>query len=1300
VGGVSSPSPAIVLTKKDFGRVLTIWRETAGLTVRDLARKADVPSGTVSGWCTGRHLPTLSQKVMFLRLLATCGVTDDVEIQEWVACWLRLRRPLGQQVAEAPTPYRGLEPFQAEHADWFFGRSRLTETLVRRVTTGLPGLVIVVGPSGSGKSSVLRAGLMATLCGYAQAVDRWQGVLLTPGQHPISVLATQLAVVEDVAADIVEAELWTQPAHAAQRIRQRAAGHLLIVVDQLEEIFTACADTAEQAAFFAALRELSGPADDTLRSDDEVRVVASMRADFYPDALRWPLLAQGLQDNQVTVGPMTENELRQAIVEPARVAGMDFENGLTHVLLRDLAPAGAVRGAGDISALPLLSHALLATWEQGHRRTMTITDYTATGGIHGAIGQTADAVFADLTDAERALVRRLFLRLVHVGDNTPDTRRRVQLQELTGSPEDDHYAQTREVLGRYVDQRLVTADADGVEISHEALLQAWPRLRHWIDTDRSGHRLHRQLTEAAQEWHDAERDPDALYRGVRLDAAVDWVTSQDHSGELNQLEQQFVEASVQAYRAERLRERRRTRRLRWLAAALGVLVLLSGATTIYSIQQRATADRERNLAISRQVAGTANRLRDSDPALAAQLAVAAYRIAPTVEARSSVLSASGSPTVTRMLRPSGALQFVALNPAGTLLAAAGAARSDTTVLLWDLRDPNRPALLGSPLTGHTAEIWAVAFSSDGNTLATGSADHTVRLWNVADAAHPKPIGGPLTGPEDEILAVEFSPDGSTLAVGSRDKTLRLWDVHDREHPVTTGAPLTGAAGEVRSVAFAPTGNLLAIADEQKAVRIWDLADRQHPRPLRAPLAMSSRVNTVAFSPDGMTLAAGSNDGSVRLWTMTDPAQPTPAGQLTRETGWINAIAFSANGKMLAAASANASVQVWDLTRHALQLDLPHAEPVTTVAFREQDQALYTNGADGIARRWLVPGPVLPTAARQVTGLDFHPHRPLLVTGGTDLQLWDVTNRNRPMPVGPALTAPPDSDRLTGTVVINPDGHTVAAATRAGNNVLLWDITTPEHPSQQPIRLSGHTAQIKHVAFNRRGDLLASTSEDGTVRLWNIKDVRNLPAPIVLNPGIGFIFAAEFSLNDQLLIAVAQNGNIALWDVRDPQHPTAIGKPIAVALDDARSLAISPDSRTLAIGIADGTVRLWDIENPSAPTQLQRPITGPDGYIQSLMFNPDGSILAGGAAGQTWLWNVTDRRQPHTLTILQTPKTITWKLQFSPDGQTLAAADGNIHLWDIDPEHVFQGICASAGDKITESEWEKHIPDAIYQSTCP
>jgi WD40 repeat protein/transcriptional regulator with XRE-family HTH domain len=1284
------PRPANVVTKRDFGVALTALRENAGFTVRDLAKKIDVPLGTVSGWCTGRHLPTLSQKELFLRLLVTCGVSAH-DLDDWLACWLRLRRPLGRLRSDVPTPYRGLEPFQPEHADWFFGRSRLVETLVRRVTSTSPGVVTVVGSSGSGKSSLLRAGLMPALGRDGPAGGRWQALAFTPGSRATAVLAAQLAMVADVPANTIEAELRDQPERAATRVWKLATGPVLLVVDQFEELFTTNTDVTEQEVFVTSLNALA------VSATDAVRVVVGMRADFYPDALRLPTLAEALQENQVTVGSMADDELRQAIVEPARRAGLEVEAGLVDLLLRDLGPAGARHGA-----LPLLSHALLATWEQGQRRAMTIADYVATGGIHGAVAKTAEAVFTGLAESEQTRARQLFLRLVHVGDSTPDTRRRAQLEELTGGLDDG--SGTRELLGRYVDRRLITADVDGVEISHEALLDSWPRLREWIDTDRSGLRVHRRLTEAARNWADTGRDPGALYRGVRLDAALDWVTRQHHRDELNQLEQEFVDASDQATRAERVRARRGTLRLRWLVAALATLLLVSAGATVYSIQQTDAADRERNLAVSRQVAGTANRLADSDPGLAAQLAVAAYRIAPTVEATSSLIAAAGRPTVSRMVRPGGALQAVAVNPAGTLLAAAGATDSDTTVLLWDLRAPRRPRLLDARLTGHRGPVYAIAFSSDGATLVTGSTDKTVRLWDVANPARPRAVGKPLTGPDNDVLAVEFTPDGDTLAIGSRDGTLRLWDVRDREHPIPASPTLTGVTGEVRAVAFHPGGDIMAVAEGatgRGTIRVWDVQDPGHPRQLGAPLTTPSRLNTVAFSPDGTMLAAGSNDATVRLWTMTNPASPVPAGSLTGLVGWINAVTFSADGRYLAAANASARVQAWDVTTQQLWLDLPHAEPVTSVTFREGDRALYTNGADGIARRWLVPGPVLPTEGRQIVGMAFHPTRPLLVDGGIDTRLWDLANRDHPSLLGPPVTTAPGSDRMTGSVALHPDGATLATAIRADNAIVLWDLSDASHPRQYPNRLAGHTALIESITFSHDGRLLVTTGDDGTVRLWNTEDVREPTALATFDLRVGFVYAAAFSQDDDILAAVTQNGYVGLWDVHDPRRPRPLGKPVRVATDDARSLAINPDGDTLAVGIANGTVGLWDIENPRVPRAAGPAITGPDGFVHALAFNRDGSMIAGGAgAGQTWVWRVTKKRNLDPFAILDVPATTIWTLQFAPDGHTLAAAAGDIHMWDTDPHRAVQRICARAGDPISGMEWTKNIPDEPYREVCP
>jgi energy-coupling factor transporter ATP-binding protein EcfA2 len=605
-GGVSfhdgATDPDRISTRQEFADGLTLLRERAGLTVRDVAQKIGLPSATVGGYFGGRHLPPVKPADQLPKIISVCGVDDAAEIEKWRAALSRVRRAPGRRPAYAPVPYRGLKSFQPEDADWFYGRQRLTDILLQNLSAQPDpgGLLAVVGPSGSGKSSLLRAGLIPALRSNALGIAgsaAWPLTLLTPGVRPARELATQLTAITSNDQD----RLLTG---------SRDVSRLVIVVDQFEEIFTLCQDESERLAFITAL---CGAAD--RGPEPGALVIIGLRADFYPHALRYPELVSALQSRQILVGPMTEEELRSAITGPARRAGLDIEDGLVEVLLRDLVPAmdHDEPAAHDAGALPLLSHALLTTWERSHGGRLTVADYRDSGGIHGAVAASAEEVYAELTDVQKDLARQIFTRLVHVADDTADTRRRVPRGELLLRNGD-----AQPVLDAFIDKRLITAGNDEVEMAHEALLHAWPRLRQWIDSDSISVRTHHQLRAAAEVWRDSDRDSAALYGGGRLEAADEWAALPAHNDDLNSLEREFLDASIAQRLAAERSARRQNRKLRSFVGALAALFLVAGTLAIVAYQQKNVATSQRDIAISRQVATDADQLRTTDIALAMQ----------------------------------------------------------------------------------------------------------------------------------------------------------------------------------------------------------------------------------------------------------------------------------------------------------------------------------------------------------------------------------------------------------------------------------------------------------------------------------------------------------------------------------------------------------------------------------------------------------------------------------------------------------------------------------------------------------
>ena len=1299
--------PDRIATQHDFARELTRARQQAGRTVREVARAAGIPPSTAGDYFAGRHLPPATQPELLRTILRACGEADPARLAAWSDALARIRRGPGRRPA-SPPPYLGLASFQPEDEKRFFGREELTSRLASLVAgAGSPGAaagvpLAVVGPSGSGKSSLLRAGLIPALAGRPGP----RLALFTPGGTPLAGLARELARLgtgpgQPAREDAIETALRAGPASAARLLGPSGTtpGKPVIVVDQFEEVFTECPGEADRQRFITAVCALAGPA----------VVAIALRADFYDHALRYPELARALQEQQVVVGPMTREEVRRAIIGPARLARVTVDDGLVELLLRDLAPRGrtgppdaGAAAAHEPGALPLLSHALLTTWNHSHGGRLTVADYQAGGGILDAIAQTADEVYASLDEPGRDIARRLFLRLVHVTDDAPQARSTVRLSDLRDWPE--AAASTGDVLDRFVTARLITVDSGSAQISHEALLTAWPLLRAWIDDNRDGLRERRRISQAAQAWDEAGRDHAALLRGGQLALARDWASDPVNRETLSPVARMFVDTSIVGEKLHEAAERNRTRRLHRLVASLTALVVVTISLAGYAFQQReaATAARSRATtaaatAQSREVAVEAGQARGQDPALAAQLSVAAYRIAATAEARASLLESSGTPDAAALIDSAGPVQAVSLSPGRRVLAVAAA---DGSLRLWDVARPGHPVPLGGPLLPKNGKepLYTAAFSADGTLLAAAGAGRKVWLWNVRNPARAVRLA-PLAGPASTIYSLAFSPRGPVLAAGSADDTVRLWDVADPADPAPVGRPLTGPASYVQSVAFSPDGRTLAAGSADDTIRLWDVADPARPAALGPPLTGPAKmVTSVAFSPGGGLLAAGSQDEKVWLWDVRSPRRPVPAGTLTGAADWVNTVSFSPDGRSLAAGSSDSQVRVWDLASRAVTATLPHPQPITSLAW-DGDGRLVSGGADGEARIWALPSPVLP-AGSPVNSVAFAPRGGLLAVGGSRLEMWDARRRTELSAV-----TPPAGAGIVNAVGFSPGGSVLATGYGDGQ-LQLWRVSSAGQlaPLSQPVRAEqSGTDLVEYAAFSPDGRLLATCGDDGAIRLWSVTDPAR-PRLVATVPDSGtYVFSVAFRRDGTLLAAASADGLARLWDIASPARPTLVGRPLGGLASYAYSVAFSPDGATLAVGSADKSVHLWNVTDPARAVPLGPPLTGPGGYVYSVAFSPDGRMLGTAVTdGTVWLWRVADPARPSLLATLTGPAGNVYSVSFSPDGQTIAAgsADSTVRLWDTGTAAAASAVCGTAGQPLTVAQWRAYLPGRRYEAPCP
>ncbi|MGB3296558.1 MAG: CHAT domain-containing protein [Phormidesmis sp.] len=1139
------------------------------------------------------------------------GLEDEFPGASWlpVLCQNPAVEPIAwAQMGGIPAcPYRGLAAFQESDTHLFFGREQVTKDLLAAVQRPF---VAVTGPSGSGKSSVVYAGLVPWL--KRSGDQNWKIVSCRPGSRPFDNLAEALITdwhpqnSEHCRLQVLELAVCFQ--QNPQALCEAVAQHQipgtrqLLIIDQFEELYTLCSE-ADRQPFLDLLL-------DAVNAAPAFTLLITLRADFYGWALSDRRFSDALHMGGYNLGPMTHAELARAIAEPARQMQIALEPGLTDKLIQAT--------ANNAGRLPLLEFALSELWSQQQNGCLTHEAYQTIGGVEKALANHAEAIYSQFALAEQRQMQRVFMQLIEPGAGSEATRRVANRDEV---------GETWDLVSRLASARLVVTSQnpvtgkEAVEIIHEALIRGWGRLTRWLQVDGEFRRWQEDLRQARGQWENSEREEAALLRGKQLINAKDWYDARQD--ELSLADRQFVQSSLLAQEQVTKRERRR-QYLTFAGLCMGMFITLSLSGVAWWGSQRARLSEVEAIATASDSLLISNQRLDALVAsLRAQRKLESVRWPwPHPEMPAEVESVlrqalSRADEKNRLLGHTAGTTAVAFSHDGLIVSAG----QDGTVKLWQ---PD--GTLSKNLNAHSAEIWGLAISPDGQTIASASDDKTVKLWRRDGT----PLAT-LTGHGDAINAVAFSADGQQLTAADQGGIVTLW-----QQDGTLLRTFRAHNDKIDAIAFSPDDQYIATASGDSTIKLWNLSVASQDSPQQILEGHEGAVRDLVFSPDGDTLASAGADHTIRLWNLESASHQTLAGH----TNTVYDIDFSSDGQLIASASDDKTVRLWQREGHLQATFRGHSNGVTGVAFSPDGQTIASASFDSTIRLWQKDNPLLTTLAGHsatVRDVAFSPDGQVIASASDDntVRLWQ--------PDGVLLKTFAKQSNTVYSVAFSPDGQTIASGNKDGT------VTFQNRAGALQAAFTEHRGWVTSVAFSPDGQLIATGSDDHTIKLW--KPTGALVTTLTEHQD--GVTKVAFSPDGQLLASASDDHTVRLWQRDGTPIATLTGHSAAV-----KGVSFSPDGQLIASASSDNTVRLWRQDG-----QLLAELPGHRDAVVNVAFSPDGLQLASSSVDKTVkLWD----KSGTLLKTLSGYKEGVIGIAFSPDGKKLAATsvDRTITLWDL------------------------------------